>query len=228
MKFFSAAQASGAIIGILIALAVMGLGAWYVFVPAWKVFLQVEGFWGPAAALFVGGTLLGMINIPIGIRVRGIRYGVNLLGFGMPIVVACWMWGDITPPLTWHPMIPIVVSLLLYFPLTWTDEKGVRIPLLLLWGLSIADVLFFHYVAGYGVREVMWWGFTCQFSTLLIVDLYRGFFDAGPFSGGDGKLLSFGGAGASDALWSGPVGVVTLAFVFQWILWEGLDTILPP
>lgn len=226
MKFFSAAQASGAIAMFIVALAAIVFGTWYIFIPAWKVFLQVEGFWLPLVALMVGGVLLGLVNIPL-MRVGGVRYGINLLGFCMPPLMAWWLYGEIMPPLSWHPIVPIAVSLLLYFPLTWTDEKGVKIPVLLLWGLSLADVLFFHYVADYDVRSVMWWSWVCQYGTLLVVDLYRGFFDASGFSG-DGKILSFGGAGASDALWSGPVGVLSLAYVGQWLLWGGIDKILPP
>jgi len=210
---------------IVVAVVVLALGlAWlaasWIYVPAWRILVGFQGFWLPLAVLLVGAGILGAVNVPMGLRLHGRSYALNLLAFVAPIAVIVYTAYDIHPPWGWGHVGTWLVCVAAYSVLTRTTEEGVAVPSLLINGLSLGLVLLLHYAFQHPLRVVMWWGFTIQYSSLVLPDVVRGVAQAGRLNR-NARVLAIGGAGPKDALWTAPVSALTYAFVAQWILWGG-------
>lgn len=219
-------RTAGLIVAIVllapIVVGLAGVAFYYVYVPTWRLFLGFEGFWVPAAVLVIGAGVSSVINLPTGIRAAGRGYYLNLLGFAGPIVVAVYAGTQIRPSLAWHHVVAWLLCTALYFRGTWGFEQGVRVSGLVIQIVAIALIAYQYYLAGLPVREVMWWGYTLQYASLVVPDVYRAFADTSKF-GSQVTKLTVGGAGARDALWTAPLTVLTYCFFAQWLLWGGLD-----
>ena len=212
---------------MLLVLVPLVLGAaaavlYYLYVPTWRLFLGFDGFWIPVAVLIVGGGIAAAINVPTGIRKGAHKYYLNLLGFACPIGVSVYAAQQIHPTLAWHHVVAWVVCTAIYFVGTWPTEQGVRVSSIAIQATSLGLIGYQHYVFDMPVREVMWWGYTLQYASLIVPDVVRGFVNESRFSPKLEKL-SIGGAGAKDALWTAPLSVLTYCFLAQWLFWGGLD-----
>lgn len=218
---------AGATIAIVLLVVPLVLGIfaalmYYLYIPTWRLFLGFEGFWLPAAVLVIGGGVASAINIPIGIRVGSHRYALNLLGFGGPIAVSIYAATLIHPAFAWHHGLAWLICTVVYFVGTGPCEAGVRVSPIAMFVSALGLIAYQYYLLDMPVREVMWWGYTIQYASLIIPDVYRAFANEGHFSTASDRL-SFGGAGARDALWTAPLSVLTYCFLAQWLLWGGLD-----
>lgn len=213
---------AGFVVALPVILGAAGALFYYLYIPTWRLFLGFEGFWIPAAVLIVGSGVAGVLNVPTGIRVGAHRYYLNVLGFAGPIAVSAYAATQIHPTLAWHHVVAWLACTALYFRGTWGAEQGVRVSGLVIQAAALGLIAYQYYLVSSPVREVMWWGYTLQYASLIIADVYRGFANESKFSTKTDKL-SIGGAGGKDALWTAPLTVLTYCFLAQWLFWGGLD-----
>lgn len=204
---------------VTIVLLVSSVITYYLYIPAWRVFLEFEGFWLPLLALTVGFGLLSLINLPLPLWRRDIHFHVNVMGCLTPPALAYWVAQSMS--LDGHPamLIPWFVIVGLYLVLSDTRPTAVVIPTLAVNAVTLALVPYFHYVYNLPLRAVMWWTYVMQYTSLLVMDLYRAFADTDTFHP-DVERLSFGGAGSQDALATGPFSGITISYIFHLLFWS--------
>ena len=180
----------------LIALFVVFIGAfvYWVTIPTWKVFFDLDGFWwifGVQLLTFVVG---GKINIPA-YKYKGRLFALNLLGVGGPIFALVYLFRELSPSFPPAVLVFINVATILYLFVTRVDKEGVKIPLVAIYLVSIALAPCLHYLTETSLREAMFWGFAVQFLAMAIADWVHA--TMGVRSLQDNTTLAFGGAGAA-------------------------------
>ncbi len=212
----------------LIALLFALLGAFLYFVgaPAWLYFLHMESWslaWG-IGGLILLLPLLGAINVPLFSLGRQTRLAVNALGVLTPVGLIAWRFTADPPPWTWTLALPALALGVAYLALSRVGEKGVELPAISLWIGALLAVIAHTLLDDLSLRHLMLCAFTSQFASLAFMDVARVAIDHDRLIGRFDSL-SFGGAGAQDALWSGPSAALYFAWIAQWIFWGGLDAL---
>ena len=203
-------------LGLLPALGVVFLTLFLVYVPAWQIFLGWSSPLPAAGMLLFLFPFLGMLNLPLPLRLENNLVGINILALLTPMVLILVTAVRISPSWNWLVLAPISLSVILYHSTCFITIRGVRI---FGWTVTLANIInvyILHFLYGSRLEQVMWWAFVIQFFTVLGTEMrifaYR-------------QFLVIGSDGVKNALWSAPTSAIAFAYLGYKVLWGLPDVV---
>jgi hypothetical protein len=205
-------------LGLLPALGLIFLTLFLVYVPAWQIFLGWSSPILVAGLLLILFPILGMMNLPLPLRLENNLVGINILSLLTPMVLLPVTAFRISPAWSWLVLAPICLSVILYHSTCFITVRGVKV---FGWTVTLANIFniyILHILFGSRVEHVMWWAFAIQFFTVLGVETYKTVHGSEQIYAYR-QFLVIGGKGVKNVLWSAPTSAIAFVYLGYWALW---------
>ena len=212
-------------LGLLPALGLVFLTIFLIYVPAWQIFLGWSNPLLAAGLLLFLFPFLGMLNLPLPLRLENNLIGINILALLTPLVLIPVTAVRISPSWNWLVLAPISLSVILYHSTCFITIRGVRI---FGWTVTLANIInvyILHFLYGSRLDQVMWWAFVIQFLTVLSIESYKTVHGAKQIFAYR-QFLVIGSDGVKNALWSAPTSAIAFVYLGYKVLW-GLPEMVP-
>ena len=194
------------------------------FIPAWQILLGLSNPWYCSIFVLFLCPLIGMIRIPIALRLKGKSGSANLLTTILPLSILLYAYPTIQ--INWSTLhyIPGILSLGLFWVSSFPSPKGGTLYRISILVGSVATVIFLNSILGDNIRAFLWMAFASQFIPLLIVDTIRTAQSTQYLSEGEEFVL--GGKNAHDPLWVSPSFAILFAYSAHLLFWDFTSPLL--
>jgi hypothetical protein len=188
------------------------------FIPAWQLLLGLSNPWYCSIFVLFLCPLIGMIRIPIALRLKGRSGSVNLLTTLLPLSILLYTYPTVQINWSTPHFIPAILSMILFWVSSFPSPKGGTLYRVSIIVGAVATVIFLNSILGNDIRAFLWMAFASQFVPLLVVDVIRTTQSTQFLSEGEEFIL--GGRNAHDPLWVSPSFTIFLAYSAHLLFWD--------
>ena len=188
------------------------------FIPAWQILLGLSSPWYCSIFVLFLCPLIGMIRIPISLRLKGRSGSANLLTTLLPLSILLYTYPTVQVNWSTIHLVPAALSAALFWVCSYPSPRGgtlYRFSILL---GTVATVILLHSFLGDNIRSFLWMAFASQFIPLLIVDVIRTAQSTQFLAEGEEFIL--GGENAHDPLWVSPSFAIFCAYSAHLLFWD--------
>ena len=190
----------------------------FVYIPTWQIFLHWKNALYTGTLVMFTFPLFGVLEIPTPIKIGHNKLCLNILSiFGPPLIAGYLFWG-MKPNLHVLLFLPFCIMLIIYWSTMVLHRRGPKINGWLATINSFVGVFVLHSFLGTDIREVMWWIFVLQYSTLMCISLYDLYIRRDEILGYNQKLC-LGNHGLRSLFWTAPTSGIVIAYLLYEFVW---------